>query len=93
MPQRLAAETAKLISYCTSDEHVRQTVLLALRTAAEHGFNHGKAEFVDALCEDLRKLAADEPDATQKQRLLTTVDTVCTRAAELKTGHLETSGD
>ena len=86
MPRRLAAETAKLISYYKSDEEVRTATLQALRTAAEHGFNHGNTEFVEALCSDLRKLAADETDATQKQRLLTAVDTVCTLAAELNQG-------
>ena len=83
MPKRLAVETAKLISYCKSDDEVRTATLQALQTAAEHGFNHGNTEFVEALCENLRDLATGETDPGQKQRLLTAVDTVCTVAGEL----------
>ena len=86
MPRRLAAETAKLISYCKSDEEVRTATLHALRTAADHGFNHGNTEFIEALCDDLRILAATETEPDQKQRLLTAVETVCSLAAELNQG-------
>ena len=86
MPKRLAAETAKLISYCKSDDEVRTATLHALQTAAEHGFNHGNTEFVEALCDNLRDLATTQTDPEQKQRLLTTVDTVCTLADELNAG-------
>ena len=54
--------------------------------AAEHGFNHGNAEFIEALCSDLQSLATDETDLSLKQRLLTAVETVCTLAAELNAG-------
>ena len=86
MPSRLAHETATLIARCESEEEVRETAVQALRLAAEHGFNHGNPEFVQALCEDIKELADAEVGPIRKQRLLTAVDTVCTLAAELNSG-------
>ena len=83
MPQRLAIETARLVAECASGEQMRATALHAFRTAAEYGFNHGNTEFMEALCSQLRTLAAAETDAARKQRLLDAVGTVCDLAAQL----------
>ena len=88
MPQRLVAETANLVERCQSDEDVRETAIQALRTAAEHGFNHGNREFVQSLCDELSTRAAAETDATRKQRLLSAVDVVFAVAIELRTGSI-----
>ena len=83
MPQILASGSAKMIALYDSDEDVRAAVLQSLRTAADFGFNHGKTEFVQALCDDLRALADAEADPRRKKLLLAAAEVVCVVAAEL----------
>ena len=83
MPRRLAQETARLLAGCVFTDETRRTALHAFQTAAEYGFNHGNAEFLEALCDELKVIAGAETDPARQQCLHATIEIVCALAAEL----------